>query len=164
VWGQHPYTARADAILRYRDTGELVIADTKTRAAAIPGSTQRKPPNEAKRRKYARGLRTRPQFCGLVSLADKLLTHSAENPPALLVNAIIKTKVPTFDRLLVHYTRRDLEWWQASQQACSRRGFSEIPLPNPEACAPEIGSRCSYFQWCHGTDDERQKFYEEQKS
>jgi hypothetical protein len=36
-------------------------------------------------------------------------------------------------------------------------------LPNYSACAPEIGSRCQFFEWCHGSDEAKQRYFERKK-
>jgi hypothetical protein len=146
------YTARLDTLLLIN--GSLVIADTKTRARSLPKD----------RAHYERGLRTNPQFLGqswLVMQAEGL-----ETPPPVWVNAIVKTKIPAYDRLLVRFTRDDVEQWAEAQ----RRWYAEFAargasngagcLMNYSACAPEMGSRCWAFDWCHGSEESRALHFE----
>jgi len=141
------YTARLDTVLRIG--GELVIVDTKTRARAFPED----------RGGYARGVATNPQFLGQAFL---VMQHfKLEAPPLLWVNAMVKTKVPQYDRLRVEFSPRAIEQWAANQQRLSARpaGDSSSCVMNYSACAPEIGSRCWAFGWCHGTAETRARNY-----
>jgi hypothetical protein len=134
------YSARLDTVLRI--DGSLVIADTKTRAKRIPSD----------RAHYERGLRTNPQFLGqswLVMTAEGL-----DEPPPVWVNAIVKTKVPDYDRLLVRFTRADVDRWAANQRELSASGC-DLRTMNYSQCAPEMGSRCWAFDWCHGSEESR---------
>lgn len=140
-----PYTARVDAILRNEVSGELIVDDDKTRGRAFP---------KGRRDTYARGLSTRPQFCGLSWLVWNCFEPASADPPAVWVNAIIKTKVPTCDRLVVPMTVAGLGRWEAMQADDARGGVASTTRCF-ESCAPEMGSRCWAFTWCHGTDEER---------
>jgi hypothetical protein len=134
------YSARLDTVLRIR--GSITIADTKTRARGF----------SRHRDHYAQGLATNPQFLGQSWLA--MLAYDLDEPPPVWVNAIIKTKIPSYDRLLVRFTREAVERWAEWQQAESARGFP-LRVMNYSACAPEIGSRCWAFDYCHGSDESR---------
>lgn len=149
-----PYTARADTVLKL-PSGEIVIPDTKTRRASLPQ-------DRLEREEYARGLATRPQFLGLSWLAMR--HFQLEEPPHVWVNAIIKTKLPRFDRLLVRITHDALARWQhdhANEAAALKRELASggEAVANRSACAPDIGSRCAYFDWCHGPEEMREKRY-----
>jgi hypothetical protein len=140
-----PYTARADTVLRIG--GRLVIPDTKTRAGAIPGAaTSRSPADPEARAAYIAGLRTREQFVGLSWLAWETLgeREAGNPPPAVLVNAIIKTKIVGFDRFLVNITEADIDAWLASHAehvtACG--GVLAGRLSNYSQCSPDFGSEC----------------------
>jgi hypothetical protein len=153
-----PYTARADAIVELA-SGEIVIVDDKTRAQAFPKD----------RAQYARGAATRPQFLGLSWLLRAQESYEGTrryrpsgvqlNAP-VWINAIIKTKIVKVDRIMVPFTHAALDQWALAQaaDAAAVRGEQDAPA-NYSACAPEIGSRCQYFTWCHGTDEERAKHF-----
>lgn len=158
-----PYTARADAILQL-PSGEIVIVDDKTRAQAFPQN----------REWYAQGAATRPQFCGLSWLlraeqpcraCGGIYEHadccdgdleSGSPPPAVWINGIIKTKIPKFDRVLVTMTHAGLARWEEAQAADAAIGCTHAN-PNYNSCAPEIGSRCWAFEWCHGSESARRE-------
>lgn len=139
-----PYTARLDLI--GEAAGEIVIVDTKTRAKKIPDD----------RITYARDLTTRAQFLGQAHLA--MLRYGLKEPPPIIVNAIIKTKIPGFDRLTVRPSLADVERWRAQQRRDASWGLEGTEM-NYSSCAPELGSRCSYFRWCHGSDEERSRHF-----
>jgi hypothetical protein len=142
-----PYTARADTVLQL-PSGEIVIPDTKTRRSAFP----------EERQQYAQGLATRPQFTGLSWLVQRHL--KLEEPPHIWVNAIVKTKIPKFDRLLVKMTPEGLAAWEHDHtDVAAAMRYEQLqqiePLANRSECAPDMGSRCEYFDWCHGSDELR---------
>jgi hypothetical protein len=130
------HTGAVDTLLQAPDGG-LVIVDTKTRAQKLPDDAEAV-------------CATNPQLLSLSYMlqeARDLLT-----PPPVIVNAVIKTKVPVFDRVLVRFTQRQVDEWALNQQAIEARG--PAPLMNYSACAPAIGSRCDYFGYCHALSDE----------
>jgi hypothetical protein len=138
-----PYTARADTVLEL-PSGEIVIPDTKTRRSAFP----------EERQQYAQGLATRPQFTGLAWLVRRHL--KLDEPPHIWVNAIVKTKIPKFDRLLVRMTPEAVAAWEKDHRAvAAAMARGDEPIPNRSECAPDMGSRCEYFDWCHGNDELR---------
>lgn len=163
-FGPLPYTARADSILEF-PSGEIVVVDHKTRAQAFGRDRDR----------FARGQATRGQFLGLSWLVrralldskqaesdmcreDKRYTDASIDTPSIWLNAIIKTKIVKFDRLMLPITRDAVDQWSTWQRLYSELGL-DSSLPNPDACAPAMGQRCQYFTWCHGTDDERARHY-----
>lgn len=158
VLGPLPYTARADAVVKLSG-GQVVVVDHKTRRSAIPGYAPHHPKHDgSKRQRYARGLRTRPQFAGLSWLVQR--DYQLDEPPPVWVNAIIKTKSPAFDRLLVVMHPRDLEWWAREQATTAYGVTNDIDSPgawaaNPANCAPDFGSRCQMFDYCHAPSDEQ---------
>lgn len=144
-----PYTARLDLVLR--DASEnIVLVDTKTRAKAFPRDA-------AALERYRRGLRTREQFLGQAHLA--MIRWGLKDPPPVIVNAIIKTRIPEFARLRVPLTLHDVEAWRENHAREALEGLDGDRM-NYSECAPEIGSPCRFLTWCHGTDAEREKHYE----
>lgn len=162
--GKAPLERRADTILKL-PSGEIVVADTKTRAHAIPGTvfdklTGKKIAGPDPR--FVEDMQTNDQFLGLSYLAQK--EFGLEEPPSVWVNAVIKTKIPHFDRVMIPYTDRMIDRW-AGEQAVWLEAFirNRNSLANYSACAPPIGSRCSYFYWCHGSDEKRESLFEIRK-
>lgn len=150
-----PYTTRADAIIRLN--GEIVIPDHKSRAMKIPGTTYPKVGlgvdiDPFVRGRYVQGLATRPQFLGMSWLVMR--KYGLQDPPPVWVNAIIKTKIPRFDRVMVRFAREQVEAWAGQQAALAATGLSDRSM-NFTQCAPEIGTRCRYFDWCHGSPEIR---------
>lgn len=144
-----PYTARADLILR-SPGGEIIIDDDKTRGRAIPND----------REAYARHLTTRRQFVGLSWLVKR--HYNLDYAPSVWVNAIIKTKVAKLDRLPVRFTESQLEAWRRYQCIEANHGLDESRM-NYDACAPEVGSPCAYFDYCHAPDEARLQAQRERK-
>lgn len=132
--GGSRYTGRVDTLIRIRD--RILIVDTKTRSKAFPQN----------RDAYVRGAATRPQFLGLAHLVQEAM--SLESPPSIWLNAIIKTKSPKFDRMIVPISAEALEQWKSEQtRFLPVLGDDRM---NYSACAPEgYGAKCSYFNWCH---------------
>lgn len=147
-------TCRADLVVDY--AGDIVIPDTKTRAKVLPKD----------RNDYARGLRTNEQFLRLSALAQR--HFNTPEPPAVWLDAVIKTarapkdpdaKWPV-DRLLVRFTQQDIDEWRRNAAALRdfQEGVSRHKLPlvrNYHECDPPIGQRCSYFNYCWGTETQR---------
>lgn len=155
--GGMPLTTRADCILQIGDS--IVVGDTKTRAQALPGAaSDRRPEDPFRRADYARGLTTRPQFLTLCHLVQQAMKLPA--PPEVQVDAIVKTKVPKLDRLTVPIRQRHVDVWLAAHAQLAAQGLTG-DLPNYSQCAPEIGSRCWAFDWCHGSDDMRERLYQQ---
>jgi hypothetical protein len=136
-----PYTARLDLVVEI--AGTLHVVDTKTRATKLPD-------NEAL---YARQLRTRAQFLGQSFLAQK--AYGLSVPPPVIVNAIVKTKIPRFGRLTVPITSDDVARWAEWQASASL----ESDRMNYSQCAPEIGAPCAYLDYCHGSDEQRARYF-----
>ncbi len=146
--GELPFTARADAIVEM--AGSVTVWDTKTRGRKLPNA----------REEYARGLRTRVQYGGLACLT--LYVLGLEQPPAIIQDTIIKTKLAGFDRLTVQLNEGHLAAWIKQQVCVSYELYSTPPsLATPRwiNCAPEIGNPCEFFYWCHGSDEERERHY-----
>ena len=155
VLGPLPYTATADTILRMPG-GEIVIADHKTRGRTLPPDRQR----------YVSGLRTRPQFAGLSWLVQQGGFAPDAAPPAVWVNYLIKptkTLGPRFERLFTRMDQRTLDGW-AQAQTATAYAMADIssqrdPVADWSQCAPEIGPRCWAFEYCHGSDESRERHY-----
>lgn len=144
-----PYTARADAIVELA-SGQVVIVDDKTRAQTFPKD----------KAKYARGASTRPQFAGLAWLHREAARPRQGEPAPIWINGIIKTKIVKVDRVMVTMTHDMLDRWARAQADTSAELQRETHAPeNWSECAPEIGSPCQYFTWCHGTDEEKRKHF-----
>jgi hypothetical protein len=139
-----PYTARLDLVVRI--DGTLHVVDTKTRAAKLPED----------RAGYARKLRTRAQFLGQAHLA--MLAYGLAEPPPVMVNAIVKTKIPQFGRLVVPITLGDVTRWREQQRRDAAAGLAGDNM-NYSQCAPEIGASCIYLDYCHGSEEVRAKHY-----
>lgn len=139
-------TARADLVISLG--GEIIVCDTKTRKAKIPDD----------REAYARGLRAKEQFLRLSWLAQQHF-HTPE-PPPVWQDAIIKTKIPKVDRLLVRFTQAEVDAWAWNDLRLQQHAATLPIVRNYNACAPEIGSRCSFFEWCHGAAENRSVYYQ----
>lgn len=141
---QLPYTARLDLVISV--DGILHVVDTKSRAKDLPSD----------RVSYARKLRTRPQFIGQAWLAKRF--YGLDYVPPVIVNAIVKTKIPKFARLAVPLQQQDLDCWEEQQGKDALAGLSGDAM-NYSSCAPEMGSPCAYLEYCHGSDEQRTRLF-----
>ncbi len=154
-----PHTGRADTILEIG--GQIVVVDTKTRKNKIPDDIE----------KFRRKARTRAQFVSLSGMLQMKL--KLDEPPAVMVNAIVKTKLPQMQRVIVDIRQVDVDRWiedhkanaataldqqEAAALYVSNSGISDV-LPyvyprNLDSCAPELGSPCRFYGYCHALSDE----------
>lgn len=100
-------------------------------------------------------LKSRPQFLGLAYLARENL----KSIPDLMVNIIIKTKIPQFRRVLARFTDDDLNDWAVNHVASIAHRSMDERWKNYSSCVPEIGQKCWGFSWCHGSARDRQTLY-----
>jgi hypothetical protein len=145
VDGGPPHTGRADTLLRIGD--EIVVVDTKTRGRDVPGYGVKGLNDEEKLHEYISGLTTRPQFCSLSAMTQA--QYGLDVPPSVMVNCIVKTKVPAYRRLVVPMTPERVSAWAAQQAEWSRSYGALGSRQNWSACAPEIGNKCKFFGYCH---------------
>jgi hypothetical protein len=139
-----PYTARLDLVVSVDDT--IHVVDTKSRAKGLPQD----------RVGYARKLRTRAQFIGQSHLAMR--AYGLSSPPPVIVNAIVKTRMPAFARLVVPITQQDVDTWCEQQRIDAAAGLAGRNM-NYSSCAPEMGSPCSYLEYCHGSAEQRSRLF-----
>lgn len=141
-----PETRRLDLVLRRGS--QIIVVDHKTRSSRV---------SDKRRAEYIRGLATKPAVLGQSWLAWQ--HYKTPDPPAVMYNIFVKTKKPSFDRITVEPTKEQVLRWVGvrqrearEQEALDRGGWR---VPNWDACAPEIGTPCHYFKWCHGTKQEQ---------
>lgn len=145
------YTARLDALLANLDTAAaspLTVADTKTRASML-----RIPDEELVLR-----LRTRPQFLG----AAYLVQQAFGVIPSIMLNFISKSAVPSFRRIEFLPSATEVEAWANNHRALqfARNALRTLPTyKNLNECAPDIGTPCWAFDWCHGDEQTRREKY-----
>jgi hypothetical protein len=142
-----PYTSRIDLLLAAKplnnNRDRLVIVDHKTRAS-MPGDT-----DDQLARKWA----TRPQFLGSAYCVREIEGEL----PVFCVNVITKTQIPKFRRVIWEYTDEELDCWAEAHNASLANG-TDADWMNYQSCAPDLGSPCWAFSWCHGTDEEKQLY------
>lgn len=166
--GVLPVTTRLDLVVKLPD-GTIAVVDHKSRSTAPPGGCGGKR-DSWRYEEWIKGKSVTPQVVRASWLAQREWQLSA--PPPVIVNVTVKTKVPQFDRALVEVKPETVQRWlaqrrsEAQQQVVEQReydNFTHLPLQNWDACAPELGSRCQYFNWCHGTDYHRERYYTQAK-
>lgn len=145
-----PYSCRADVLVEL--FGEPVVVDHKTRARArsTAGDLERE-------------LRADASIIGQSWLA--MTTLGLKSPPPVWLNDLLKTKIPTFERHLVRIEMRDIDAWKLAmvQRLALEQERLEYAIPamrNVYACVPPFGRRCQFFQYCHGSAEERERYYE----
>lgn len=143
--GGVPYTARIDVVLEQR--GLLTPCDHKTRGHAVPFDV-------------LGAWSTKPQFLGQAYLARETLGPRWSGE--ILINAIVKTKVPGFSRVPLRLAPERIDGWarEHSLMAPGLLALAEIGCANFESCAPEVGMRCQFFEYCHGSDRDRETLYQ----
>ncbi len=145
-----PYSCRNDLLLDM--FGEVVVVDHKTRARARSTSGD-----------LERSLRCDPSIIGQSWLVMRAL--KLPKPPPVWLNDIIKTKTPAFERHLVRVEQRDVDAWLMAMTENLEIERERVQMGwsarrNPYACAPPFGWPCQYLKWCHGSKEERERFYE----
>lgn len=136
VVGAAPYSTRLDVMVRLPD-GRLAFIDHKTKAQSYSSD----------RDLLVRKLATRPQFLGSSWAMRKAL--DLDYAPLCIVNGIIKTKVPKFDRIPVRFEVEQLDNWNANRERMATTGYVDTHC-NYTQCAPDFGSPCWAFEYCHG--------------
>lgn len=138
--GVEPYSTRLDLQLRVGD--ELAFCDHKT-AGSTPITTA------CDVDELRRQLATRPQFLGSSWALREALGLSYA--PPMIVNYLIKTKVPKFLRVFVPFTNAQLDMWNENRAPVPTRD-GPVPRRDLHNCAPAIGMPCWAFDYCHGND------------
>lgn len=77
--------------------------------------------------------------------------------PGVLYDIVVKNKSPVFLRVPVLVTEAELLKWEAEQ--IEGEQLFGLSCANRDACAPPVGFRCDYFEFCHGTDEDREQLY-----
>lgn len=140
-----PYSTRLDLLLR-NASGNLVVVDHKTRSSSF----------DSDRDLLKRKLSTKPQFIGSVWATQR--SRSLDYIPELLINGIIKTKSPKYQRVEVELTREQIDNWNANRIAKVQLGYSDTTC-NYTSCAPDSGFLCEYFDYCHPEGDSKTELY-----
>lgn len=148
--GPLPVTCRVDLLLRDRGTGDHVIVDHKFRGQTLGD-------DHAKARRI---WRTDWEFLALSHCVQE--RYALDAPPPVWVNALIRTKLPKFERLLVTFTETDhLPLWRREIAAADAR---ELRLGghrrNLSSCAPQWGEHCWAYAHCWGTQEQRDRYYQ----
>jgi len=148
-----PITCRADSIWQL-DTGEIVVADTKTRAKDLPKDID----------KWKRDASVNPQFLQLSWQAR--IHFNLDYYPSIFVDTISKSAIPKVKRVFVHIDPDDVSAWRdnhaltlAAHEAMLR--VAPRGVMNYNNCSPPIGSRCEFFGYCHGKSDEARMLHHE---
>jgi len=144
--GALPYTARVDAVT-VGPTGLFTPWDHKTRGTTVPWGA-------------SETWATRPQFLGHAYLARAVWGDRWSR--RVMVNAIVKTKTPGYERVELAISDFAIDRWaeEQSTQAPRLLELAASGCANYDSCAPEIGRRCQYFSYCHGNDSDRESMYE----
>ena len=76
-------------------------------------------------------------------------------PPGFIVNHLSKAKIPVAERVPLRITQKAVDEWARNQAGI----ISDLKDPravrrNYSQCAPTIGPRCAYFDYCHAENDE----------
>lgn len=127
-----PYTTRVDSVWRAID-GRIICVDHKTSARA---------PSED----YASTAIANPQFLGHAWCARE--NYGGELTPWVLVNVLVKTRIPKFYRFLAAFSPEQLDRWGAMQLESAVAGVDGCGK-NPGACMDVFGRKCWAFGHCH---------------
>lgn len=143
-----PLTGAIDTLLLNRDSGDLIIVDTKTSASRVPGSLA----DPEKRDRWKRGQAVRPQFLMQSWMLQEQL--NLPEPASFIVNHISKAKLPICEKVPILITPEALANWELNQRLLNSLGPPPA-IRNYSACAPSIGEQCAYFEYCHGSEQSR---------
>lgn len=137
-------SARADAFVTIGD--ERYIVDHKTTAQKLSDD-------------FDMQCRHRPQFLRMLSLARK---HGIA-VDGIMVNSIVKTKEPKFDRRVIKIPNHYVDTWENNLiDTAHAMWHNETHVMNLGNCAPPGyagGSTCEYRRYCHGTQEQRSELY-----
>lgn len=136
------FGAIADAVL-VDDAGVRWLAETKTAGRTPSGTIDEL---AAERRTWDQCLSL--AYCGWKTYGDA---------PGVLYDIVVKNKTPVFLRVPVLVTEAELLKWEAEQ--IEGEQMFGLSCANRDACAPPVGFRCDYFEFCHGTDEDREQLY-----
>jgi hypothetical protein len=147
-----PHTGRADLLVAI--SGSTLVVDTKTRAKGLP-----KDPDDLAA--WIRGQSINPQFVSLSAMTQR--KFDLPEPPAVMVNAIIKTKVPDFARVVIPISQQRVDMWAEVHAHSAARyiAFSKSvargmpPLQNWSACVNMFGKTCYFLTFCHASEESR---------
>jgi len=80
---------------------------------------------------------------------------------AILINAIVKTKIPKFERVTLRFDSSRIDAWANEHRimAPALLTLANEGCANYDSCAPEIGYRCQFFEYCHGVKEDRELLY-----
>ena len=134
------FGAVADAVL-FND--RIWLVETKTAGRTPPGTIDEL---AAERRTWDQCLSL--AYCGWKTYGDV---------PGVLYDIVVKNKTPVFLRVPVLVTEAELLKWEAEQ--IEGEQMFGLSCANRDACAPPVGFRCDYFEFCHGTDADREQLY-----
>lgn len=171
------YTARADLLLSV--DGRIAIGDYKTRSRARSGyqddvitslsvdgqfrGLSRLASQHSARAALIAGINgtelgPTPTAVGVENDREQV------EPPMVYVIDILKTKEPDVVTWEVPFTWQDLDDWAEAQVALMRR-YTSGGLSGTlggysgerhfDSCVDFRGWRCDYFDWCHGTPEQR---------
>ncbi len=149
-----PVTCRADSIWQL-DTGEITVADTKTRAKDLPKDLS----------KWRRDQSVNPQFLHLSWQARE--HFGLDYYPSIFVDTISKTSIPKARRVFVTIDPHDVIQWRDNHALTLRAHEVMLGVTggrgvmNYNNCSPPIGSRCEFFGYCHGKTDESRMLHHE---
>jgi hypothetical protein len=73
--------------------------------------------------------------------------------PRFVRNVVTKTRTPDLKRYMLTFNKGDLDRWAEEQRALEV--LAPMDFCNRDACAPVVGFRCDFFDYCHGTDEQR---------
>lgn len=137
-------TRRIDCVLRVG--GQVVLVDHKTRKCKLPDD----------REQFALERAASPAIVGQSLLAKQ--HYELDYYPELILNCIIKTKIPKFDRINIVVTERNVSDYMQARTLEIDRQLAGSAIKNLDACAPALGSRCWAWEYCHGTDEQRETY------
>jgi hypothetical protein len=137
------FASIADVVVR--DDAGVWVCERKT-AGRMPSGTEDL---------IVRGLRTWPQLLALGYCARDAY---GDEYAGIVYDLITKTKQVGFLRLRIPRQDAELDAWAANQQSLEQ--LVGLDCQNLDACDPTVGFRCDYFDYCHGTEQDRETLYQ----
>jgi hypothetical protein len=128
------YAAIADAAIE--DERGIWIVETKTAARKPSGSDE----------EIERDIAMQDQVLGLTYCAR---LKWGDRVQGVLRNIVVKTSLVSFMRPFVEISNEAIDNWLRDQREAEQ--MVGLTCANRDACAPPMGFRCDYFDYCHAS-------------
>lgn len=152
------WSTRVDAVVmapaeRKHSEREVFVVDHKTSRSAVSDVAE-----------FVRDCKVNPQFLGHALTYQTVFGKRV----SVLVNLVVKSRIPSFERVIVRFSDAELMNWHAEQKMYEIENRAKLenvvnrkrlPIKNYDACTNAVGMRCWAFDYCWGTDQDRENLF-----